>query len=145
MIIAVDFDGTLHMGEFPEIGIPMPYAIEMMRKLKMNGHYLIINTCRSNGDLLEAINWLIEKGIPFDRVNDNHPDETAKHNNNSRKVYADVYIDDKQVGGLPTWGEIFGYIDGLDYKDFQKEINDTFPYGFDYVGEQVKETEVLDE
>jgi len=107
MIIAVDFDGTLHTGQWPKIGAPKPYAAEVMNKLKSEGHYLIIWTCRAGDELIEAINWLHEKGISFDRVNDNHPDGIRKYGNNSRKVYADVYIDDGQIGGLPTWNEIY--------------------------------------
>lgn len=44
MIIAVDFDGTLSMGPYPEIGNPKPYAVEMMNKLKDDGHYIILWT-----------------------------------------------------------------------------------------------------
>lgn len=151
MILAIDFDGTLHMGHFPEIGIPMPYAIEKMKQLKADGHYIIINTCRSNGDLLEAVNWMLEKGIPFDRVNDNHPDGIVRHNNNSRKVHADVYVDDKQVGGLPMWQDVYKYIAGhvVPQADCITE-NITFPYAFDYVEQQAMQAymvgrEVLDE
>ena len=144
MILAIDFDGTLHMGQFPTIGIPMPYAIEKMKQLKADGHYIIIHTCRSNGELLEAINWMIEKGIPFDRVNDNHPDGTALHNNNSRKVYADVYVDDRQVGGLPTWPEIYEYIASFVQPQVDRvKGHITFPYAFDYVEEQAKQAVFL--
>lgn len=137
MIIAIDFDGTLHSGVFPAIGVPAPYAVEIMQKLKADGHYIIINTCRSNDDLLEAINWMLLKRIPFDRVNDNHPAQIALHKNNSRKVHADLYIDDKQVGGLPLWPDIYKYI--ATFIDPQVESfvgNVTFPYAFDYVEEQ---------
>lgn len=107
MIIAIDFDGTLHLGQFPAIGIPAPDAIYAMRQLKADGHYLIINTARSGDDLLNAINWLLGRGIPFDRVNDNEPTNVAKYKSNSRKIYAHLYVDDKQVGGLPPWKEIY--------------------------------------
>lgn len=110
MILAVDFDGTLHLGQYPKIGAVAPYACEAMKALVAEGHYLIINTCRSGDLLLEAINWLLKEGIPFDRVNDNHPGNTEKYNSNSRKVYAHLYVDDKQVGGLPTWPEIVEYV-----------------------------------
>lgn len=107
MIIAVDFDGTLHLGKFPAIGIPAPDAIKVMKQLKADGHYLIINTARSGDDLLNAINWLLDKGVPFDRVNDNYPVNVEKYGNNSRKIYAHLYVDDRQVGGLPPWSEIY--------------------------------------
>ena len=94
---------------------------------------------------------MLEKGIPFDRVNDNHPDGIARHNNNSRKVYADVYVDDKQVGGLPMWQDVYKYIAGhvVPQADCITE-NITFPYAFDYVEQQAMQAymvgrEVLDE
>ena len=57
MIIAVDFDGTLSMGPYPEIGNPKPYAVEMMNKLKDDGHYIILWTCRRGERLEDALNW----------------------------------------------------------------------------------------
>lgn len=110
MIIAVDFDGTLHTGAWPCIGAVAPYAIEAMQKLKADGHYLIIWTCRDGEPLRDAINWLLKCNIPFDRINDHHPDSSAKYGYPSRKVYAHLYVDDKQVGGLPTWPEIYKYV-----------------------------------
>jgi hypothetical protein len=110
MIIAVDFDGTLHMGAFPSIGMISPDARKYMQILKDEGHYIIINTCRCDKEQLAAINWLKEQDIPFDRVNDNHPENTVKYQSNSRKIYAHVYVDDKQVGGLPPWKDIYEYI-----------------------------------
>ena len=59
MIIAVDFDGTLSMGPYPEIGNPKPYAVEMMNKLKDDGHYIILWTCRRGERLEDALNWLL--------------------------------------------------------------------------------------
>lgn len=107
MIIAIDFDGTLHTGHWPGIGSPAPYAVEMMQKLKADGHYLIIWTCRELQQQTEMVNWLLEKQIPFDRVNDNVPGQAERYGNNARKVYAHLYVDDKQVGGLPRWDEIY--------------------------------------
>lgn len=107
MKIAVDFDGTLHTGRWPGIGSLAPYAVEVMRKLKAKGHFITIWTCREGTRQTEMINWLLEKGIPFDRVNDNIPEQSEIYGNNSRKVHADLYIDDKQVGGLPPWPEIY--------------------------------------
>jgi uncharacterized HAD superfamily protein len=109
MIIAVDFDGTLHTGEYPNIGAPACDAIEVMQQLKADGHYLIIWTCRESVLLMDAINWLLENNIPFDRVNDHEPKNKAEYGGNTRKVYADLYIDDKQVGGLPLWKDIYKY------------------------------------
>ena len=103
MIIAIDFDGTICRGKYPSIAGIQPYAKETINKLFASGHYLIINTCRSGESLLEAINWMLTQGITFSRVNDNHPEESARYNNNSRKIYAHLYIDDKNLGGFPGW------------------------------------------
>lgn len=116
MIIAIDFDGTICRGKFPNIDGEQPYAKQSMKQLKDDGHYIIINTCRSGKQLLEAINWLLQQGIPFHRVNDNEPTNVALYGNNSRKVYAHIYIDDKQVGGLPSWLEIYEQITAAENK-----------------------------
>jgi len=110
MIIAIDFDGTLHRGKWPEIGAPAPCAADIMRKLHEDGHYLIIWTSRGGDLLIDAINWLLMHEIPFDRVNDNRPENSSLYGSNSRKVYAHCYIDDRQVLGLPTWPEIYEWI-----------------------------------
>lgn len=110
MIIALDFDGTICFGKYPNIEGIQPLAKKYIQKLKADGHYLIINTCRSGEYLVQAINWLLENEIPFDRVNDNEPTQTAMYQNNSRKIYAHIYIDDKQIGGLPSWQEIYEFI-----------------------------------
>ena len=114
MIIAVDFDGTLHTGKWPEIGAPTPYAVEMMRKLKADGHYLIIWTCREQDRQTEAVNWLLEHGIPFDRINEHKAGSWEAYGYKARKVYAHLYVDDKQVGGLPPWTEIYNYVQEME-------------------------------
>lgn len=103
MILSIDFDGTICRGKYPAIDGQQPYAAESVNRLYDAGHYIIINTCRSGGQLLEAINWMLSQGIRFHRVNDNHPVETARHNNNSRKIFADLYIDDRNLFGFPGW------------------------------------------
>lgn len=110
MIISVDFDGVLHTGMYPTIGADVSDAVNCLRALHNDGHYIILNTCRQGVLLIEAINWLLQNEVPFDRVNDNNPQNTARYGSNSRKIYADVYIDDKQVGGLPDWHKIYEYI-----------------------------------
>lgn len=117
MIIAVDFDGTLHTGAYPSIGDMRPGAQEYMQKLKNDGHFLIIWTCRAGERLTEAINWLLSQNIPFDRVNDQNPDNQALYGDITRKVYADLYVDDKQVGGLPSWEDIYKHVLDLTYCD----------------------------
>lgn len=110
MIIAIDFDGTIVRGKFPNIEGLMPDAPKYIQQRAADGHYIIINTCRSGQQAIDAVNYLLEHGIPFHRFNDNHPDQIALYGNNSRKVYAHVYIDDKNLGGLPMWREIYTII-----------------------------------
>jgi len=112
MIIAVDFDGTLHTGEYPDTGAPKPYAVEAMQRLKADGHYLIIWTCREYASQFAMIGWLNKHKIPYDQINDHAPNSAKDFGYESRKVYADVYIDDHNLGGLPTWHEIYDIISG---------------------------------
>lgn len=103
MIISIDFDGTICRDQYPLIGCSVPYAIEVINKLKIAGHIIIINTCREGKLLTNAINWLLFSGIPFDRVNDNLQTAIDEYGSNARKIFADVYIDDRNFGGFPGW------------------------------------------
>lgn len=103
MTLAVDFDGTIARSDFPEILGQQPYAGEALRELHEDGHYIIIWTCRGGKNLLDAINWLLEHNIPFDRVNDHSPENMQQYGKGSGKIYADVYIDDRNLGGFPGW------------------------------------------
>lgn len=110
MIIAIDFDGTIVEDAYPAIGQLRPMAKEMIQRLKEDGHYLIINTCRCGDRLTEAVNFLLERRVPLDRVNSNNPKSVALYGSSSRKIYADIYIDDRQVGGLPPWRDMYEWI-----------------------------------
>ncbi len=105
MIIAIDFDGTIVEDQFPEIGNLIPQAIDTILHFQECGHKLILWTCRENGNgrnyLEDAINFLAEYGIFFDAYNENLPDSPYAHLGNSRKIYADYYIDDKSR--FPSW------------------------------------------
>ncbi len=105
MIIAVDFDGTISVGMFPNIRGQQPGAKEALEKMRERGHYVIIWTCRTGDNLLNAINWLLEKEIPFDRVNSPSPENVSLWGDGGRKIFADVYIDDQNLGGFPGWKE----------------------------------------
>ena len=104
MIITVDFDGTLFRDAFPTVGEVMPGAVDAMRALHRAGHYLIIWTCRYGDRLLDAVNALVVHGIPFDRINDHNPENIRQYGGEAgKKVYAHIYIDDKNLGGFPGW------------------------------------------
>lgn len=95
--IAVDFDGCLHDGKWPEIGRPNYAAIGLLLNLQADGDKVILWSCRSGADLEEAVAWCRNRGLRFDAVNDNLPEHIEHFGNNSRKVYADEYWDDKAV------------------------------------------------
>ncbi|NMA25205.1 MAG: hypothetical protein GX936_06015 [Clostridiales bacterium] len=95
MVFAVDFDGTLCTDNFPDIGTPRHDVIEFIKRRRACGDRIILWTCRSGRTLDEAVAWCASMGLEFDAVNDNLADNIAFHNNNSRKVSADFYIDDR--------------------------------------------------
>lgn len=102
-IIAVDFDGTVVPHDFPNIGDPLDGAIQTLKDLKAAGYTLIMWTCRESHYLVDAIHFCRAQGIEFRSINHNtNEDEWA----GSRKIYADVYIDDKSVGGFIGWDKI---------------------------------------
>lgn len=96
-IIAVDFDGTLCTNKWPEIGAPNVSFIEWLKVEAMRGTRLILWTCRTGDMLKKAVKWCENQGLYFDAVNDNVPEANEKFGSNSRKIFADVYIDDKSL------------------------------------------------
>ena len=94
-IIAVDFDGTLCEDKYPLAGWANWHLITYLRTAQNLGAKLILWTCRSNNDLKYAIDWCKERGLTFDAVNENVQEAIDKYGGDSRKIYADVYIDDK--------------------------------------------------
>lgn len=104
MTIAVDFDGTIVRDRYPEIGSEMPFALQTLKMLQAEHHRLILWTVREGRDLDAALEWCRRRGLEFYAVNKDFPEETRAH---SRKLKADLFIDDRQVGGLPAWGTIY--------------------------------------
>lgn len=111
MIIAVDFDGTIVEHEYPKIGKEKIFATETLRQLINEGHRLILWTVREGKLLDEAVEWCRQRGVEFYAVNKDFPEENISKNEQfSRKIKADVWIDDLNVGGLPDWGTIYRII-----------------------------------
>lgn len=112
MTIAIDFDGTIVEHKYPEIGDERPFATETLRMLIAEHHRLILWTVREGKLLDDAIQWCRERGIEFYAVNRDYPEEngTVNNNNFSRKLKADIWIDDRNIGGIPDWGEIYQLI-----------------------------------
>lgn len=108
MTIAVDFDGTIVTDEYPQIGKEMPFATETLKMLIRDQHRLILWTVREGKTLDDAVNWCRERGVEFYAVNRDYPEEEIQNNNHySRKLKADLWIDDRNIGGLPDWGTIY--------------------------------------
>lgn len=96
-IIAVDFDNTLAVTKYPKIIKPIDLTCKIIRKAKENGATIILWTCRENNELEAALNWCKENNIPIDYANENVPERISKYHNDSRKISADIYIDDKSI------------------------------------------------
>ena len=111
MTIAVDFDGTIVEHKYPEIGQEKPFATETLRMLLADHCKLILWTVREGELLDEAVEWCRKRGVEFYAVNKSYPEETLDNNPNfSRKVKADLFIDDCNLGGLPDWGIIYDMV-----------------------------------
>ena len=106
MKIAIDFDGTIVEHEYPAIGKTRPFAFQTLKMLQTKGHMLVLWTYRSGRYLDEAVEFCRENGIEFYAVNSNYPDEVYDESK-SRKIDCDLYVDDRNIGGLPSWGEIY--------------------------------------
>lgn len=123
MTIAVDFDGTIVEHEYPKIGKPIPFAIDVLKKLQYEEHHmLILWTVRAGTLLDEAVEYCKNKGLEFYAVNKNFPEETLEPGI-SRKIVADIYIDDRNLGGIPDWGLIYRMIKFGDTSDNSQNDN----------------------
>ncbi len=105
LTIAVDFDGTIVENRYPDIGKPRLFAFESLKKLQEEGHRLILWTYRHGPKLDEAVEFCKEKGLEFYAVNKSYPEEDFEEM--SRKILADIFIDDRNIGGMWGWGEIY--------------------------------------
>ena len=128
MVIAVDFDGTIVEHRYPAIGPELPFAIDTLRQLAAEGHRLILWTVREGQYLDEAVEFCRSRGLEFYAVNRDYPEEEPERNNRfTRKLKADLWIDDRNLGGLPDWGTIYEMIHHrLTYEDLMHryESND---------------------
>lgn len=106
MKIAVDFDGTIVEHKFPAIGEELLFAIETLKELQRQQHPIILWTFRSGKELDEAVEYCRQRGLEFYAVNKNYPEEVFDETI-SRKVNADLFIDDRNLGGFPGWDVVF--------------------------------------
>ena len=123
MVIAVDFDGTIVEHRYPSIGREIPFAIDALKKLSSEHHKLILWSVREGKLLDEAVAFCRERGLEFYAVNRDYPEvEKSLNNHFSRKLKADVFIDDRNLGGLPDWGMIYEMINRkLTYEDLMRK------------------------
>ena len=106
LIIAVDFDGTIVEDAYPGIGEPRIFAFETLKRLQQDGHRLILWTYRCNNKLDDAVEFCRLQGIEFYAVNKSFPEEDF-NGDVSRKIMADLFIDDRNIGGVFGWGVIY--------------------------------------
>ncbi len=105
-IIVVDFDGTIVEHAYPKIGKEMLFAFATLKALQAKGHKLILWTIRTGHLLDEAVEFCKQNGVEFYTVNKNFPDEEWTPDT-PRKLNADIFIDDRNIGGFPGWSQIW--------------------------------------
>jgi hydroxymethylpyrimidine pyrophosphatase-like HAD family hydrolase len=105
-VIAVDFDGTIVEHKHPAIGKEMLFAFATLKALHQKGHKLILWTIRTGSLLDEAVEFCKKNGVEFYAVNKNYPEEEINERT-ARKVNADVFIDDRAIGGFVGWSEVW--------------------------------------
>ena len=130
MVIAVDFDGTIVEHRYPEIGEEVPFATDTLKMLIAQHHKLILWSVREGKLLDEAVEWCRARGVEFYAVNRDYPEESEEANKHySRKLKADMFIDDRNFGGLPDWGTIYYMI------THHRKYADMLPSGVDLTSE----------
>ena len=129
MLIAVDFDGTIVEHRYPEIGKELPFAISTLKRLQEERHRLVLWTVREGKLLDEAVEFCRQRGLEFYAVNANFPEEEAKPGATAcRKLKADLFIDDRNVGALPDWGVIYELVHRrCSYARYMREMNQSEP------------------
>jgi len=122
MKIAVDFDGTIVEHKYPDIGEEMHFAFQTLKALQEQRHQLILWTFRSGKALEEAVEYCRDNGIEFYAVNKSYPEEEFDEKQSSRKIQADVFIDDLNIGGFPGWGEVWRMLNPLEDLSYQEQL-----------------------
>ncbi|MCY4781221.1 hypothetical protein ORI89_16280 [Sphingobacterium sp. UT-1RO-CII-1] len=108
-IIAIDFDGTIVEHKYPAIGKEMEYCFTTLKALQLKGHRLILWTYRKGKRLEEAVDFCTANNITFYAINENYPGETIE-GGFSRKIDADIFIDDRNIGGFLGWLDIWNML-----------------------------------
>lgn len=122
-VLAIDFDGTIATDSFPEVGVLRKDADTIIRKLYSEGHDIIINTCRTGKYEGLAEYFLKKNDIPYHFINSNLPRVVDFYKQDCRKISADFYIDNRNIGGLPSWKEIYKIINKASKEDSESTID----------------------
>ena len=136
MIIAVDFDGTIVEHKYPKIGREIIFATDTLKALNKKGHQLILWSFRSGKLLDEAVTFCKEHGVEFYAVNKSYPEEVFDEAI-SRKISADLFIDDRNIGGMLSWGEIYQKICPDETEEGGSKIN------MGFLGKDIGEIEII--
>lgn len=104
--IAVDFDGTIVEHAYPRIGKEMLFAFDTLKALQRKGHKLILWTFRDGQTLRDAVEYCRQNGVEFYAVNKSYAEEEYDLSI-SRKINADLFIDDRNIGGFPGWSAVW--------------------------------------
>jgi hypothetical protein len=118
--IAVDFDGTIVEHEYPEIGKEKLFAFQTLKELNKLGASLILWTFRTGKELDDAVEYCRQNGVEFYAVNKSYPEEIFDESV-SRKINADIFIDDKNIGGFPGWSEVWQMLNPYDIQQLEAE------------------------
>ena len=127
LTIAIDFEGTIVEDAYPGIGKPGIFAFETLKKLQEDGHRLILWTYRHGKSLDEAVEFCKKNGIEFYAVNKSFPEEEFDHSM-SRKIYCDLFIDDRNIGGVLGWGEVYQILTNSEAPNPPKERKSIFRF-----------------
>ncbi|HEY4787172.1 MAG TPA: hypothetical protein VIH57_14035 [Bacteroidales bacterium] len=130
MKIAVDFDGTIVEHKYPLIGQELLFAIETLKELQRQQHLIVLWTFRAGKELEEAVEYCRQRGLEFYAVNKNYPEEEFEETI-SRKINADLFIDDRNLGGFPGWNVVFEMItNGNPHEPYADKIKEPAKKGF---------------
>lgn len=107
-VIAIDFDNTMVLDDYPKIGQDNPMAVDTMKLMLERGHKIILYTIRQGEELDAAVKWCEDRDIELYGINKNKAQSSW---NKSPKIYAHYYIDDKNIGiplknGAVDWDKL---------------------------------------
>lgn len=94
-ILAVDFDGTLVIDQFPKIGPIIKPVWDAVQETQKKGWKIVLWSCRNGDALKEAVEFCSKKGLHFDAINENIDEVKIVYGGDTRKVFADLYLDDR--------------------------------------------------